>query len=133
MTAADRHRRRQLLDANYGRDFGWFVEKDGRRLAALTDARFEDMFWDSYAVEPLAGTESERETVFTAAFWLQPELVFRNRVTSDVAHNAFQGGPAPTRERPRVWMRSLYISLDESALARFLARRRWRKRQRRGG
>jgi hypothetical protein len=128
MTAAEREERLKVFEANYGRDFGWFVERDGRKLAALTDPRFEDMFWVSYAVEPLGETPGERDAVFTKDFWEPPGLTFRNRVTSEVIPSAFHAGSGPTRDRPRVIMRGLYTSMEPTAFERVLL---WFRRRRR--
>ena len=42
-----------IVDADYGRDFGWHVlsERD-EPLAILTDAQYADMFWNAYLVTP---------------------------------------------------------------------------------
>jgi hypothetical protein len=51
-TSPKARRRRLPIFASYcGRQGGWFVEYQGRCLAALTDPRFVDMFWDSYRIE----------------------------------------------------------------------------------
>jgi hypothetical protein len=129
MTAATREERLKIFEANWGRDFGWFVELGGCRLAALTDPRFEDMFWDSYAVARLAESEQEREAIYTKAFWDQPGLVFRNRVTGEVTSHAFRGGQTPTRHCSRITMRGLYSSLQPTILERVLLWFRRRSRR----
>jgi hypothetical protein len=120
VTVSERERRLRIFEADGGRGFGWFVEKDGRRLAALSDPRFEDMFWYSYDVEPLGETDAERAAVFTKELWHQPGLVYRNRVTGEVAPHAFPGGGVPTKGAPRIWMRALYTSLTPTMLERVL-------------
>jgi hypothetical protein len=117
-----------LFEADYGRDFGWFVEKDGRLVAALVAPRFEDMFWYSYVVEPVGETGVDREAIFTAAFWAQPGLVYRNRVTGEVATHAFPGGASPTPDNPRIMMRALHTSQRPTLLERALL---WFRRRRR--
>jgi hypothetical protein len=37
-------RRLQILETNYGRQAGWYVEWRGERIAELTDVRMEEMF-----------------------------------------------------------------------------------------
>ena len=117
--------RLRLFEADYGRDFGWFVEKDGRRIAALTDPRFEDMFWYSYAVEPLG--DAERKQIFAPHFWDQPDLIYRYRVTDEVVPNAFPAGAAPTEQNPRVWMRALHTAQRPTIVERVLM---WIRRRR---
>ncbi len=127
MTAAERAERLKVFEANYGRDFGWFVEKGGLRVAALTEPRFEDMFWYSYIVEPLAENSAEAEAIFTEDFWAEPGLTFRNRVTGEVVSSAFRGGGIPTKVSPRIMMRGLYTSMEPTAFERVLLWLRRRK------
>ena len=124
-----RRERLRLFEADYGREFGWFVERDGRRLAALVDPRFEEMFWYSYAVEPLATDAGERAAIFREEFWRQPGLVYRNRVTGEVAPNAFAGGAPTTMQNPRVLVRALHASLRPTILERALLWLRGRRRR----
>jgi hypothetical protein len=125
VTSNERYARLALFEANYGREFGWFVEKDGVVLAALTDPRFEDMFWYSYDVEPVAQRPAQGEAVFTAEFWNQPGLVFRNRVTGEVADGAF---PGPLVGR-RVSMQRLHTAARPTFVERVLL---WIRRRTRG-
>jgi hypothetical protein len=67
--------RLRVLQTNYGREAGWYVTKDGQQVALLTNPRFEEMFWDSYAVEPLAEEATERQRILSDRdWWLQPGL-----------------------------------------------------------
>lgn len=135
MTGVDasmREQRLRIFEADFGREFGWYVEIDGRRTAELTDPRFEDMFWFNYAVTSLAEDEPTRAAIFTAAFWQRTDLVYRNRVTGEMVPNAFQGGAAQSRERPRVSMRALYSSLTPTGVEEMLLWfRRLKRRSRR--
>lgn len=70
-----------VVKANHGRDFGWFIERDGVVIGQLTDGRFADMFWSSYALEPLGDTEEQRRLVYDPEPWRKCALTFRNRVT----------------------------------------------------
>ena len=82
--------RLRVFQTNYARGGGWYVERDDRQLALLTDPRFEEMFWDSYAVEPLTEDLAERERIGSdPSWWLQPGLVFRSREFGIVAQTAF--------------------------------------------
>ncbi len=58
--------RRRIFETDYGRDAGWFVEDRGRRVAQLTDWRYEEMFWDSYRIEPLTDDPIEREELLNS-------------------------------------------------------------------
>jgi hypothetical protein len=119
--------RLNTFESNYGRDFGWFVEKQGAAVAALVDPQPEDMFWDSYRLKPV-GDASLPEAVFAAVSWHAGDLVFRNRATGEVVRGVFAGGMTPTRERPRVTVRALYSGLRPTLLERVIM---WYRRSRR--
>ncbi len=53
MKRTDRERRLRIFETNYAREAGWYVEHHGRRIARLTAPRCEEMFCDSYRIEPL--------------------------------------------------------------------------------
>ena len=102
MDQTGRERRLQVLESNYGRDWGWSVELQGRRIALLIDSRSEDMFWESYRIEPL--TDDARQIAGTALA---------------------AGEPFP--ESGRVLVRGLYLRGEPPSLwERFLLWRRGR-------
>jgi hypothetical protein len=111
---------------------GWFVERDGRTVALLTEPRYVDMFWYAWRIEPLVEDEAERAALFTQAYWgplLLARTVFRSREYDVVAH-AFWAGDDPVRDG-RLVMRALYQPLRPPRLWDHLVlwvRRRWRKR-----
>jgi hypothetical protein len=87
------------------------VERDGRRIAVLSDPQYEDQFWVSYAIEPLTEDEEERRQLLESEeFWLT-EFVYRCRQFDEIADNAF---PAvkPFVSPGRVNMRCLYLLPD---------------------
>jgi hypothetical protein len=107
--AVERRARLDLLESNYGRLFGWHVEVAGMPVAALLYSRFEDMFWDSYRIEPLVTDAEERhQMLHDGKWWHQKGLVFRNRRFHAVADGAFAGGDVFTVDG-RVIMRGLYL------------------------
>jgi hypothetical protein len=122
-----RQRRIRLFQTNYGREAGWYVERDGRRLALLTDPRWEDMFWYSYAVEALTEDSVEKERIVSdETWWHDLVLVFRSREFDIVAPTAFTGLTVFT-ESGRVTMRALYLYIGspnmwERAWLRWFAR-----------
>lgn len=114
-----------MLESNFGRRFGWYVEREGRRLAALTKPRFTDMFWTSYVIEPLGETPEDRSRVLQSDFWNPRGLTFINRVSGGVAPNAFSSAAGLVGER--VVMRALYVDEPSSFERPVLwARRLWR-------
>ncbi|MDR3176115.1 MAG: hypothetical protein LBU06_06240 [Desulfovibrio sp.] len=110
-TSPEQERRRQIIESDYGRMGGWYVEHNGRRIAALAEPQWEDMFWVSYAIEPLTeDAEERRQLLETDAFWLT-EFVYRSKQFGEVADNAM---PAlhPFISPGRVNMRGLYLTID---------------------
>ncbi len=109
MSPVLRRWRLRVFQTNYGREAGWYVESDGRRCALLTGPRFEEMFWESYAVEPLADDPDERQRIVgDPEWWLGRELKFRNREFDILAPTAFVAG-CVFCEPGRVLMRALYL------------------------
>ena len=120
MSRAARVRRLQILETDFGRHAGWFVELDERRVAVLLEPRFFDMFWDSYQIELLTEYPEEGRRILTNAnWWGNGKLMFRNRVLDIIAENAFAGVDFP--EKGRVIMRGLYLaSADSNAWERWM-------------
>src|SRR5438128_6180541 len=69
--------RLRVLETNYGRDSGWYVEVDGQRVAVLTDPRCQDMFWDTYRLQPLTSDPGAMDQFYSAEFW-SGRVVYRN-------------------------------------------------------
>lgn len=114
MDRSERELRLQIIETGYGRDAGWIVELRGRQVALLTEPRFEDMFWDSYRVEPLTDDPAEREELLTSSDrWQVGGFVYRNRQFGRVAENAFASWIS---EEGRVHMRALYLDVGEPSL-----------------
>lgn len=112
MRRAERERRLQIFETNYGRDGGSFVEHHGRRVAQLTDPRFADQFWFSYRIEPLTEDVAEQEELLNSpSRWLACEFVYRSRQFGEVAESAFSAGQ-PVGGPGRVLMRALYLGID---------------------
>src|ERR1051325_11587916 len=87
----------------------WFVERDCRAVALLTEPRFVDMFWDAWRLEPLVDDMVERSAMMTEEYWdpaLLPQTVFRSREYGTVCE-AFWAGEEPVRDG-RLVMRGLY-------------------------
>src|SRR4051812_40991510 len=60
----------------------WFVERDGRTVALLTDPHFVDMFWYAWHLEPLVEDSSDRAKIMSNEYWNDESLqrtVFRSR------------------------------------------------------
>jgi hypothetical protein len=109
---ADRERRLRIFETDYGREAGWYVEGHGRRIAVLTAPRREEMFWDSYRIEPMTEDPEEAQLLSAPAHWLDNEFVFRSREFGETAAYAFPAGE-PICGDHRVLMRGLYLSISK--------------------
>jgi hypothetical protein len=113
------NRRARLIESNYGRACGWYVEVAGQRLAALIDCQWEDMFWDSYCVEPLTSDPEQVALVLSEEFWNRIHIyqqVYRNREFDEVAENAFpacRDAGSGVSASGRVVLRGLYLVPDD--------------------
>ena len=103
-------RRLRLIETDCGRDSGWYVERDGVRLALLSDCRSEEMFWDSYQLEPLTDDEALNRSLLSD-FWEGAEwhnVYFRNREFPELTvSGAFPSG-MPFQKPGRLMIRGLY-------------------------
>lgn len=111
----DRWRRARAVAADYGRDEGWFVEWQGRRIAELTDPRWEDMFWVSYRFTLLTDEPETVRAIQSSGTWDPREVKFRTRNTDLPAPNAF-ASHAP--RNGRVTMRALYVDPNLTLMER---------------
>jgi hypothetical protein len=117
------YRRLRILASDYGRDYGWYVETEGRRIAVLTDVQWEDMFWHSYRLEVLTTNLGEVENLYSDDFWRPRQaLLFRSREFREVAPFAFAGGRPGSmlRESGRILVRGLYLAVPSYPFERLL-------------
>jgi hypothetical protein len=101
-------RRLRLIETNCGRESGWYAERNGERLAILTDCRWEEMFWDSYHLEPITNDPVLNQRLLLE-FWIDDEwedVYFRNREFPEIV--VTQAFPGPMREPGRLMIRGLY-------------------------
>ena len=103
-------RRLRLIESNYGRDPGWHVERGGQRLAVLSDCRWEDMFWDSYFIEPVTEDPALNQHLLSG-FWEGDEwsgIQYVNRAFPEVIVTDAFPGTRPFIEPNRLLIRGLY-------------------------
>ena len=119
-------RRLQTFESDWAQGAGWYVEDDGRRVAQLSSPEYEDMFWCSFAVEPLVEDPAELRLLQTPEYWLERELVYRSKRFGDIAENAMPAGRVFS-QAGRVIMRGLYLHMGTpTRLERFLL---WSRKQ----
>lgn len=117
--------RKRIVDANYGRDFGWHVRsKSDEPIAELRDAQAgSEMFWTSYQVIPLSG----HNEVHTESFWYPDCQRISNIAFPHFILSTFgRFDPASCR----VELRSTHIPVDFKWVdwlrsPRWMVRRKW--------
>ena len=126
-----RDQRLALLEADYGRAFGWYVERDGRRIAELLEPTWDadSQFWYRYRLVPLSDDPTEQAALRTEAFWADNAgaLSYLNRTTGDSAEQAVPGG-LEIDGQDRVWIAFRGLQVDmapPNLLEKFLL---WRRR-----
>jgi hypothetical protein len=64
---------------------GWYVERDGRRFALLTDPQRAAPGWFSFRVEHLTADAEDLRHLHAGGFWADAGgLVFRDRASGEV-------------------------------------------------
>lgn len=98
-------KRRAARESDFGRRFGWFIEKDGQRIGELDYVRWDSdaQFWHEYR---LTWRRSEDAVVGPDA-WIAAKLVLRNRRYTDVVIDTFL--TTPERDRGVIAVRSAYV------------------------
>lgn len=104
-----RNIRLRIFESAYGRREGWYVKRDGRHIAELTDGRYEHDFWESYRIVPLDVDPEDSKRLFTNAFWDDTcNIEFISKEFLDTAPFAFPS-INPIRLPERIMMRGLYL------------------------
>jgi hypothetical protein len=111
MTRAERQR---LLHASdFGRQFGWAVEWDGRPVAQLVDPVWDcdSQFWHHYRLVVTTADPVEQAALRDPKFWDThlAALMFRNLRLNEIAPHAFSA-TGVFDESGRVRMRGLFLS-----------------------
>lgn len=106
----------------------WYVEYLDKRIALLTDPRWQNMFWETWYVEPLSTDAAERELTLTPEFWSEHgvNFVFRNREYG-VFGWGFSGSLSFVEDSQRVQLRLLYPVIRPWLWENWIVRRREKK------
>ena len=107
----DLDRRLLIIESNYGRDHGWFLEHQGACIAVLEGPKAADMFWETYRIEPATNDPRAVELLRSNEFWASCNYAFRNRGFRDEVVDRAYGGRGPGEGE--VTVRGLYIPIKE--------------------
>ncbi len=87
LTNDEKKMRIQLFETDYGHEYGWFVERNGERIATLSHPRYFDMFWRLFTVEPIIQDTEKKRLLSTDEFWGDRFLLYRNCNLNIVTRN----------------------------------------------
>ena len=95
----------QALDSDFGRKFGWFIEKDGEKIGELDYLRWDSMaqFWHDYRLT----WRKPEDAVVGREAWFSAKLVLRNRRYTDVVIDSFL--TSTQREEGVISIRFAYV------------------------
>ena len=93
---------------DFGRRFGWFVERDGEKMGQLEYIRRDLLaqFWHEYR---LTWSKLE-ESVIGPQAWIAAKLVLRNRRYTDVVIDSFL--TSPERDGGVIGVRFAYVTIE---------------------
>ncbi|OEK08666.1 hypothetical protein A8C32_04240 [Flavivirga aquatica] len=101
--------KKELKKSNFGRDYGWYIEYEGKIVGELVDWKFTDMFWCSYKVVSICN--EWEHILFDEKLWQNCEFKFKNKKHDKYAENAFSGFTSGSLiETKTVGMRMLYFT-----------------------
>lgn len=84
-------KRRAAEESDFGRRFGWFIERDGERVGELDYLRWDAdaQFWHDYRLT----WRRPEDAVIGPDAWLEAKLVLRSRRYTDVLVDSFLTSP----------------------------------------
>lgn len=84
-------RRRIAEESDFGRRFGWFIEREGERIGELEYIRWNDVtqFWHEYRLS----WRRPEDAVVGPDAWIEAKLVLRNRRCTDTIVHSFLTSP----------------------------------------
>jgi len=93
-------------DSDFGRRFGWFIEKDGERIGELDYLRWDchSQFWHEYRIT----WRKPEDAVIGPDVWASSTVVLRNRRYTDVVVESFL--TAPQQDDSVIAVRGAYVS-----------------------
>ena len=107
--AARRHVANFLeYECDFGRKFGWFIEKTGERVGELDYLRWDSLsqFWHEYRVTWCR----PEDAVIGPDAWRAEKLVLRNRRYTDILVESFL--TAPLREGDVIPVRNAFVPVE---------------------
>lgn len=104
---------REIRLAYWTSDSEWYVELNGRRIALLTDVRFEEMFWVNCKIESLSSDQADIEAFFHTGTSCQFVHVKTGLVAEAITSGRYTDVDELQKHRAsgRVVVRGLYVNM----------------------
>ncbi|HAS40098.1 MAG TPA: hypothetical protein DCS93_06440 [Microscillaceae bacterium] len=99
---------RELQKSNWGREYGWYIEFEGKIIGELVDCEFRDMFWDRYKIIPK--NDQWGSYLFDEKHWFESAFKFKNKHYNLYAPNPFTGGIGDLKISKQIEIRGLYLT-----------------------
>ena len=98
-------KQRESEASDFGRRFGWFIERDGVRLGELDYLRWDSasQFWHTYRLI----WRMPEDAVTGSDAWIAAGLVLRNRRYTDIVVHSF--AVSPERENGVITIRGAHV------------------------
>ena len=100
-------RKRELRKSNYGREYGWYLECEGKDVGELVNPEWVEMFWTSYEI-----ISYDDSIVYNKDLWTNCVFRYRNKKLNEYADYAFAAIYIDTpgiKKGDKVLMRGLYL------------------------
>ena len=97
---------RAAEESDFGRRFGWLIERDGERIGELDYLRWDSVaqFWHEYRLS----WRSPADAIIGPDAWIASKLVLRNRRYTDVVVDSFL--TSPEREDSVIAVRGAHVT-----------------------
>ncbi|MCD8418303.1 hypothetical protein J2Q11_11415 [Tenacibaculum finnmarkense genomovar finnmarkense] len=97
---------RELKKSNWGREFNWYIEYNGKIIGELINYKWKDMFWDTYIVKSF--NEDYNQILTDSLFW--DNFKYKNQYYLQYVDAFIAGGHKQNIElNERISIRGLYL------------------------
>jgi hypothetical protein len=101
-----------IYRSDFGREYGWFVERQGNRVAELIDPVWDmhSQFWHDYVLVPLTQEPAKLAEPDSRDFWDRDGLIYEHRKYGNrVTHVLANLWPDRSDGKKIIHIRGLYL------------------------
>jgi len=96
----------ELEQSDWGRNYGWFIELDGKKIGELVNAKYVSQFWVEYKIVAYTGYEN---ILFDHDKWAKCEFKFKNKHYPQYVDPACGPSIEKVNNDYLILMRALYL------------------------